>query len=129
MPSGQNSFTGRRWWNLILRARPFIIVIASWASPAGSVRTAHGEFSFALRQSDYESVTNTITVTADQTNSFHTKLVSRFYTQANAPASYTLPKNLIWRQKRQQKRSNISPMTWMPNGATRCQWSGAAVIG
>lgn len=41
-----------------------------------------GEFSFALRQSDYESVTNTITVTADQTNSFHTKLVSRFYTQA-----------------------------------------------
>jgi hypothetical protein len=43
---------------------------------------ATGEFSFSLRLNDYEPVTNAITVAANQTNSFHAKLVSRFYTRA-----------------------------------------------
>lgn len=41
-----------------------------------------GNFEFTARLNDYEDITRSLTVTANQTNSFRTNLVSRFYTRA-----------------------------------------------
>ena len=41
-----------------------------------------GTFAFSLRLNDYESVADSLTIDARQTNSFRITLVSRFYTQA-----------------------------------------------
>jgi len=41
-----------------------------------------GEREFTVRLSDYEPVTTALTVVANQTNSFHTNLVSRFFSEA-----------------------------------------------
>ncbi len=41
-----------------------------------------GAFEFTVRLSDYEDTAGSLTVTANQTNSFRTNLVSRFYTRA-----------------------------------------------
>lgn len=41
-----------------------------------------GNFAFTVRLNDYEDITSSLTVTANQTNSFRTNLISRFYTRA-----------------------------------------------
>ncbi len=46
-----------------------------------------GNFEFTVRLNDYEDITSSLSVTANQTNNFHTNLVSRFYTRAMERAS------------------------------------------
>jgi len=41
-----------------------------------------GNFAFTLRLNDYEEITSSLVITANQTNSVRTNLVSRFYTRA-----------------------------------------------
>jgi len=41
-----------------------------------------GKFEFTLRLNDYEAVTSSLAIIANQTNGFRTNLVSRFYTEA-----------------------------------------------